>query len=509
MSSKLTRRGFVAVGSSLVSYALPWPGRKAFGQTSDAGAGNEPHFLLHLCISGGMDPTYLFDARPNDMSKANVIANYLYLNKQNPTGDEVAGERLLHTGSNGGKCLRTTLTKPLEPYLDRMAILNGVWMQEGGQLLTHGQNMHMIFTGKDTANSNGWLPMIGPRRNDPLDTVHIGPWKGDGNGPPQNFGGSLGIDGGGSSLALLQDIRKTPTVDLGDPTINFLRERFVANAGGKGRFSTGAKALADSLLKGPNLNKSLIDAASSGSNFNSGGDSILAAVEIAYKLMSGRVSSSVSIMGDFDKGVGTNANFNLDSHSNNVAAALPTNMAVVVKAIAGMFEALSTRMIGDKRWIDCTTVLITTEFARTYKNKEQLAANVTDVGTDHNQFNNTIIVAGKGIKGGVVLGGSDMETLEEAKFENVSGAHKEKEKTRTGTASACFMAFGKPFDYQTGLPRLSNPKPAKFDRKDYLFFQSIPNTLLKMFGHDVASMYRDPTGTAYPTLDDLLLKKES
>jgi hypothetical protein len=47
---------------------------RALGATRET----EPHFLLHLCVSGGVDATYLFDARPLAFTDQNILANYAY-----------------------------------------------------------------------------------------------------------------------------------------------------------------------------------------------------------------------------------------------------------------------------------------------------------------------------------------------------------------------------------------------------------------------------------------------
>ena len=49
----------------------------------------DPHFFLQVFFSGGVDPTYLFDARPLEMTKNKLLQNY------------IGKEPKLWTGANG------------------------------------------------------------------------------------------------------------------------------------------------------------------------------------------------------------------------------------------------------------------------------------------------------------------------------------------------------------------------------------------------------------------------
>ena len=69
-----TRRSFlktsavVAGGTMLPSFSIA----RAEGQT--------PHFFLLVTVSGGVDASYLWDARSLKMTDKNKITNYLYKN---------------------------------------------------------------------------------------------------------------------------------------------------------------------------------------------------------------------------------------------------------------------------------------------------------------------------------------------------------------------------------------------------------------------------------------------
>ena len=54
---------------------------------------------------------------------------------------------------------------------------------------------------------------------------------------------------------------------------------------------------------------------------------------------------------------------------------------------------------------DVTTVMVASEFGRTLRAPD---APIDNTGTNHNQFSNSILLGGKGIRGGMVIGASDL-----------------------------------------------------------------------------------------------------
>ena len=52
---------------------------------------------------------------------------------------------------------------------------------------------------------------------------------------------------------------------------------------------------------------------------------------------------------------------------------------------------------------DVTTVMIASEFGRTLRS---LDSPIDNTGTNHNQFSNSVLIGGKGIRGGMVIGES-------------------------------------------------------------------------------------------------------
>jgi hypothetical protein len=118
--------------------------------------------------------------------------------------------------------------------------------------------------------------------------------------------------------------------------------------------------------------------------------------------------------------------------------------------------------------LDVTTVLVASEFSRTMR---QETLPIDNTGTDHNPLSNTIIAAGKGIRGGVVLGGTDFNRAEEV----LSGAHLSLDPKR-------LKRMGLPIDWRTGLP--SPEAPAVYAPEKYLGIASVVNTVYSLFGVD-------------------------
>ncbi len=488
--SLFSRRRALRLG---VDTTLGYVALGAFGGQSLFAQGDEPHFFINVCVAGGVDPTYWFDARPNDMTDGGLVSNYLYKTADAP-GDDAAGKRIEYIGKNGGRCLRTTLTEPLMKFRDEMTVINGIVMNGVG-IAGHGQNMYTLYTGKNVGGYNSWVPMIGAKNKSPIESVHVGGWKGDGNQAPKNFGGSVQLDGF-SSMKLFEDIKESAVFDMADPTAKFLLDRYAARAGLGDAFALGSQAVADGLTNAPRLNASLIEAANAGGNTSQNG-ALANATVMTHRLFAGNVTSSVTIMMDRDMG----SSFDIDSHSGSIARNLPVNYAEIIKDIIGLIDYLKANEYKNgKSLLDVTTVMVSSEFGRPYR---QVGMPIWTTGTDHNQLINSMLLFGKGIQGGNVIGASDMETLDAIKPENVSGAHKACE-PMSAQGGACIMPMGRPFDFETG--QATAAKPETFKLTDYLSINSVTNTLLRQFGYTDDKLFRDPDGKQLPTIEKHLLK---
>jgi hypothetical protein len=115
--------------------------------------------------------------------------------------------------------------------------------------------------------------------------------------------------------------------------------------------------------------------------------------------------------------------------------------------------------------MDVTTVMVTSEFGRTMRAPDMP---IEATGTNHNQYSNTILLGGKGIKGDLVIGESDFRNVDEA----VSKAH-------LAVDPVLEKTMGRPFDFAS----LSSRKdlPENFDVNDYLTIGSVINTVYSRF----------------------------
>ena len=158
--------------------------------------------------------------------------------------------------------------------------------------------------------------------------------------------------------------------------------------------------------------------------------------------------------------------------------------------IAQVFQYLKDTPYDEERsLLDVTTVAVASEFSRTMR---QLGNPIDATGTDHNPLNNTILIGGKGIKGGLVLGESDRRTA----GETVSSAHEKMDPYQV-------KIMGKPFDFAAGRPRPDLPE--EYRASDYITTASVTNTLFQSFGigsthHSIA----ERNGSTAPVLTQLL-----
>jgi hypothetical protein len=428
-----------------------------------------PHFFLMVCVSGGMDATYLFDARPLAMTDKNRQQNYAY---KNPIASELIASPapLLLTGTNGGKTLRSPLTEPLMPFQSDFTIVNGVTMLTNG-FSGHGNNMYYLFTNAANGGGESFLPRIGARSLRPLESVHIGGWEGDGNGAPTNFSSSIQLyPGQGGDLAAA--LQSGPQLDLQSKLMKQVMARVNANAdlgGGVGKFATGAKKMGSALTKAPALAQTLKSVTSGQTAGEMAGQ-----LEIAMAYFKGGVTSAVTIMFDRDPV--------LDVHGSSSAQTQPTLIKGVVNELAYLLSKLKTTPFDEAAglsFLDVTTVCITSEFSRTMI---QSGAASDQTGTDHNPLTNSVILAGKGIKRGQVIGASDLTDVDASgNLQTVSAAHQQKDPSLTSI-------MGRPFDFESSTVRTD--LPSTFVESDYISFNSIANTMMSLFGVPTQEQFR-------------------
>jgi hypothetical protein len=459
--SFLTRRRFLTnmaaggISCGFFSSPLSW----ALSPQND----QDDHFFLQVFINGGMDPLYWFDSRPLEMTEAGLQANYL------------SKEPVLWKGKNGGETWGTELVEPLRAYWDRFSVLNGVLMAPNFD--GHEQNVNFLFAG-NAFGGECYIPHLNSiGRARPLDGVMSSSLGADLN----NMGKTVPLNAG-SAAGLVATIKKFPSIDLKLPTLSHIKGRMEQNGLGMGRFSAASRVLSNSLSEAPSLAASLSQVDLGATNKDG-----VTEEEKFLHLMSGLFKSGVTKSAI----LGIEPNQQVDTHDSESAKNQPTLYRELAEKLEIVFRGLRDIEFkpGVSLW-DVTTVLVGSEFGRTMR---QVGSAINESGTDHNPLNASLIIGGKGIKGGMVVGASDFKSSKES----LSGAHLEKDKAKLKT-------MGRPFNLGSLLP--SNSQPEQFHVDHYLNVASVVNTIYQNFGVS-ADKYRvlERNGPSAPILRALLV----
>jgi len=428
----MRRRSFLkaipvaGVGTLLLTH--PW---MAFSAPK---LGPDPHFFVQIYFEGGMDPSYLFDARPLAMTQAGKIANYL--------GEEPAA----WTDAAGRTTWATSLTDPLKPYRDRFTILNGVVMTAAFD--GHEQNANYLFAG-DPFGGEAFVPHLnagsGRRPVDALQAGSIGATL-------TNVGGIVPM-GPSAAESLAKRLREYP-IQSGDPVFDFVKGRLAANGRGPGRFSSASRAMLSGLEGAPALAAMVREI----SNLDPAATPDRQFVGLMLDFFKQGVTPSAIIRFQLSSV--------LDTHAPSDAKKQPALNRQIVEKIALVLKSLSeTPYDGQRNFLDVTTFMISSEFGRTFR---QIGKPIDDTGTDHNPLCQTVLIGGKGIKNGMVIGASDFQSTDET----LSPTH-------AMLDAESIRAMGRPFDHRqfTTRPDL----PATYKPSDYLNLASVVNTLYRLY----------------------------
>ncbi len=462
INQEISRRDFLKCSSaSTLSYlAAPY----VFSDVSHA-KDQEPHFVLQVVFPGGMDTHYLFDARPLEMTKEKLIQNY------------IGEEPNMWIGRNGQSTLATKLTNPLKPYKNYFSVINGVVMEPTFD--GHEQNMSFWYTG-NPFGGEFYLPYLNSS-NLPLDYVELG--KGKVFVLMSNT--SKGVPLSNKSVAgLIEKMKMVPKLGPKNQLFSYLSQRMsTISKTGTGGFSGGAWAMHDALKAVPDLASRIermeLERIQEEQTKHS--------ITLMSQLFKTGIAKSASLVFDTD----LSDDINLDTHSGEDAKGLPEDLTKLMGEVATVFKSLKDTAYDEKRsMLDVTTVLVTTEFARTMR---QNGTEFDDCGTDHNPLTNTVLIGGKGIKGGMVVGSSDYESTKA----EISAAHKSFD-------PYLLKIMGKPFDFDAMKSRTDLPKT--YNPKDYLTASCVINTVYKMFGVS-SKHYRliERNGAVARTLDGILV----
>ena len=183
---------------------------------------------------------------------------------------------------------------------------------------------------------------------------------------------------------------------------------------------------------------------------------------------------------------------NLDTHDAESAKDQPKTYLDVADKLSRVFKILLETPYGNngQSLLDVTTVMISSEFARTMR---QLGSNIDATGTDHNPHGNSVLLGGKGIQGGMILGATDQETI----TANISAAHR-------SVDPALLKALGKPFDFSA--QKVRDDLPPAYLRKDYITISSIINSIYQLFDVPESAYWKlDRNEGAAPLLNSLFV----
>lgn len=433
------------------------------------GAAETPRFFLQVFLKDGADSSYLFDAREALFTEKGKIQNYRSDKTVYPWTD-----------ARGGKTLVSALAQKLESERQNFTILNGVHMAQGFD--GHPQNIAVMTTGNP---SGGKLFVTDFPMADRVPLSFLAQGRFDGSETPSlEQGVSLRPP---TAKKLGDRFRGSGTPDPASRAFTFIKERAAKlAASGSGGLASGGANLLRGLDGVPN-----IATKQAGVRLCSSTDTVPCDPKHLIQ------ANDTSVMSDglktafeyFYQGLAQSAllsvQYDFDTHDTAQARNQEAVFTKVVDDLKALFTMLKLPFDEARglSFADVTTVLITSEFSRTMR---QTNRSIEETGTDHNPFTNTVILAGRGITKGLIVGSTDLDALDgQGEFSGVSPLH------RTLDAELV-KAIGRPFDHDN-LTSVESAATA-FDPANYLTCLNIINTLYQLF--EVPSeLFKAPTRT--------------
>jgi uncharacterized protein (DUF1501 family) len=424
----------------LLKFGLASAGTLFFPERSFVQAGAyqpDSHFFLFIVLNGGADHSYMFDARPLALTAAGRIQNY--------TGKEPAKWK----GANDSHTLASPLIRPLARFMDRFSVINGVHMAQSFD--GHQQNLNFLFTG-DPFGGGSFIPHLNlpgtGREPKTLDAVLPT--------PPvvtnlDNHSGVIPLQAE-SVDGLAQYLKTADAPGANSPLGRFMRNRMLVQKQAGGRMARAADLVLASYDQAARVQGQLSGLTAPDSR---GSEEEKAAALIADCFHLSISRSAIYVLPE-----------QFDVHAANLAREQPKLFTTAIERIATLLRALDNSPFdANSSVLDMTTVMIASEFGRTMKAPDMP---IDDTGTNHNQHSNSIIIGGKGVRGGMIIGASDMRSADE----QVSKAH-------LAVDPVLEKTVGLPFDFTTMRPR--EDKPESFNIADYLTIGSVVNTVYSAF----------------------------
>lgn len=475
----LNRRQLIVTGLGAGGTLLLPPSLRAEGE-------GDPHFLFVFFIGQGVDWTYYFDARPYEMTEKGYKENYL-----------PPGRRTVHNVNGMGT--RAPFSDYGKQMFDRLGIsvVTGIHMHP--ELVDHNQNGIYAFEGGilPRERPGTFAQRIGDLSSNrvPVESILLSNWYSPDNFlPPKDFSKSFKVPLDNSPF--LKDLRSGLSANR--PTRRDFLDRSLASVSGDAGFPLGAKSLREALMRIERLDTSL---------------STLVPVQYQYQKQAGRgyipeIGPGLKqAMAYFRGGLTTSAVIMLNPNvidTHNSGTTIPDIVAEVTDTITEVFTTLKSVPFLQGSMLDYTTVLVGSEFSRTNVSERfpgPFPYSTGTYGSDHNPYGNVALVGGKGIRPGVILGATDQTWIagQSTTPSAVSDAHASKDKDPKK-----IMNMGKPFNFETFRPR--DDMPLAYDRKDYIVFSNVVNTLYDLFNVPQAIWRKDESSNFKPVLRPLLKK---
>ncbi len=380
---------------------LTLPGLMLFGKPSfsfSQANPQEPHFFVLLRASGGMDATLGLDplVMPADATQSDIFIEYR-------PEDIVAAEGLKFGPA----------AKSLAKYANQSAVVNGIMMKRDAG---HETGLQYMSTGRGDG-SVAILPV------ELAVTYGSGPYGVIFN---RFIYAANRIIPSCSHEDILNEAKTVPLADLLKPLEP--KKDQVSHLANALRGIINSKAITNKLIK------AIADVKKEHADAPTHVQAILAA------FISGASQQAVLDIDDQ----------NLDTHSDHVKVHLEAQTAVW-QQVSDIFSRFEKTKFHNGNLMDYTTFLVITEFSRTpFLNGAK--------GKDHNTDTNSVLIAGKGVKGGQTVGASKVIPAK---------------KSVTGTGLHIATAY----DPKTGLPA-TGPNGATF-----IYPENVIRTVAEIFGN--------------------------
>lgn len=164
----------------------------------------------------------------------------------------------------------------------------------------------------------------------------------------------------------------------------------------------------------------------------------------------------------------------MDTHFNQGAKQQPEMYDAITDQLEAFINVLRDTPYDDAQalsFMDVTTFLISSEFSRTMR---QNGLSMEDTGTDHNTLGNSLIIGGKGINTGAVIGSTDLDRLDNrGEFSMIAPAHKQMD-------AGLLKTMGRPYDFVVQQSMLEDAINA-YEPESYISMASVANTIMKQF----------------------------